>query len=161
MAPKASAHLTGGLTKITAKYKIQFLVLPKNPLPGENATLNFSVQDLDSNNLRNITASITITLHNVTTFIAPRQLYDYGDFLLEFVFLREGTYLLTIAVFDRNQSYPADFEITVSRMNRRLSQIGQAWLYVIWFTVLFVLFLLLFRERRRDLTTLRRINAKY
>jgi len=73
MPTLVSAHITGGETKISGKYRIQFLVLPKNPLPNENVTLNFSIQDLASNNLSNVTATIMIELANATVFSAPMK----------------------------------------------------------------------------------------
>jgi hypothetical protein len=150
ISPEASAHLTGGIMKITGRYKIQFLVLPRNPIPDENATLNFSVQDLNSNNLRNITATITITVRNTTVFLAPRQLYAYGDFLLTFVFHQEDTYVLNIIVLDSGQSYHANFHMTVSPLNRLFSEVTQRVVYIIWFAILFALCMLLVTELRKD-----------
>jgi hypothetical protein len=155
-----SAHITGGETKISGKYRIQFLILPKNPLPNENVTLNFSIQDLASNNLSNVTATITIEQANATVFLAPVKTYVSGDFLLMFVFPQEGNYVLTVIVLDGQQGFPATFNITVSRLNRELSEINQRLPYLLWIGVLLGLSVLLVRELRESNARSRK-NAKY
>jgi len=157
---QVGAHITGGETKISGKYRIQFLVLPKNPLPNENVTLNFSIQDLASNNLRNVTVIITIQLSNAIVFSAPMRTYISGDFLLMFVFPQEGQYVLTVIVFDGKQGFPATFNITVSRLNRRLSEIYQRLPYFLWIGALLALSVLLVRELRKGKARSRR-NAKH
>lgn len=147
---QVSAHITGGETKISGKYRIQFLVLPKNPLPNENVTLNFSIQDLASNNLSNVTATITIELANVTVFSVPMKTYISGDFLLMFVFPQEGEYVLTVIVFDGQQAFPVTFNITVSRLNRELSEIYQRLPYLLWIGALLALSVLLVKEIRKS-----------
>ena len=157
---QVGAHITGGETKISGKYRIQFLVLPKNPLPNENVTLNFSIQDLASNNLRNVTVIITIQLSNAIVFSAPMRTYISGDFLLMFVFPQEGQYVLTVIVFDGKQGFPATFNITVSRLNRGLSEIYQRLPYFLWIGALLALSVLLVRELRKGKARSRR-NAKH
>jgi hypothetical protein len=147
-----AAHLTGGVTKIVGKYKTQFLVIPKNPLPQENATLNFSIQDLNSNNLSNLTLRITMTLLNQTVLSAPTKLYPYGDFLIHFVFREEGQYTLYLVVFDGGNEYSTYFSISVSRLTRILSDVYSELPSILWLSTLLVLSALLVREIRKQKT---------
>jgi hypothetical protein len=146
---QVNAHLSGGVTVITGKYKIQFLAIPKIPIPNENVTLNFSIQDLASNNLRNVTAAITITLENSTVFLVAMKVYPYGDFLLRFAFPTEGVYKLILIVFDGGQSFPAYFDVNVSRLDRALSGIYQQLPFLAWVGTLLALGGLLIREFRK------------
>lgn len=85
---------------------IQFDTDPQTPSVGKNATLNFSVQNLQTEeHLKNFTAAITIIYYggsgnassNIVYKSNSRQIAD-GDFSQSYVFTNGGTYEVFLRV---------------------------------------------------------------
>ncbi len=129
----AEAHVVGHV-KTAAKYVIQFAYVPAPPIPHENVSLIFSVQDRDFNNLRNVTA----------------RLYLFGDFQLSYVFPADGTYAVIIEIFEHSENVTVGFLVAVSRLDRPMQDYLPLLMMGITAFVLGFIIKQWLKDRRRD-----------
>lgn len=114
----AQAHLIGSdvITKKVGDYEVRFVPYPRSPNPGEPTILNFSVLDLEGNNVFNIEANVKILKDDVNIFTSPKVRYEFSDFSIQYVFPEKGNYHIVLEVAIQNESnISADFTITVSQ----------------------------------------------
>lgn len=85
---------------------IQFETSPQTPTAGRNSTLNFSVQDLATGeHLSNFTETVTIIHYNNANMSSNEIEHKFdskvmknGDFTLDYIFQKGGTYLVFLRV---------------------------------------------------------------
>ncbi len=111
-------HLTGGITKTVGNHRIQFGWFPDPPTPEEEVGLNFSIQDLEGNNLKNLRVSIKISLDKVIVFVVPPGVQPYGDFVVTYSFATEGNYKVTLEIIETGV-LSADFDLSVTSKDMR------------------------------------------
>jgi len=151
----SEAHVTGGRTVIVSDYLIQFATYPTLPTPMTNTTLIFSIQNTNSTDKGNITASVLISKDGREIKIFPKQLYIYGDFGLQHVFNDTGTYQITLMIYGSEPSTPvtAGFEVNVyDEFSLFIMRYGFTAILAIVAAGLTVLGLFNFRRRRENET---------
>lgn len=93
----SEAHFFGA-TKNVGNYQTIFQSVPEIPSPGENTFLNFSLLDLNANNVYNLMLSIEIKEGENTVHAFPEKWYEFSDISQEYVFPEEGIYKIIYSV---------------------------------------------------------------
>ena len=104
--PNSYAHLeqssSGGVME--GKYYSYIGFEPRNPLPGENSKIIFSIQDEYGNDLYDLETMLEIYSANMEKrlFYEPWKKRIVGDFEVPFVFEDRGTYQIVLSISDEN-----------------------------------------------------------
>ncbi|KFM21221.1 hypothetical protein AAA799B03_01247 [Marine Group I thaumarchaeote SCGC AAA799-B03] len=104
--PSSYAHLeyssSGGV--MSGKYFSFIGFEPRNPIPKEPASIVFSIQDKDGNDIYDIETMVEIYNANMEKrlFYEPWIKRSIGDFEIPFVFEEKGTYQIVLSISEQN-----------------------------------------------------------
>lgn len=111
-----SAHINGTrIQELIDKeddIKILFTYEPEKPIIDTFTKLIFSVQDLEGNHIKNITASITVT-NGQRLFKFENVNVTDGDFQVEYIFPDDGTHQVISRINTKTTIIPASFSVFV------------------------------------------------
>lgn len=96
-------HFNGGGDDIGPYYSY-YALEPEYARPGEPAKFEFSVQDNDGNDLKDISAMVEIydALSGKRIELFPFEQHPTGDFFVDYTFTKKGNYNIVLSVSDKN-----------------------------------------------------------
>lgn len=106
--PNSQAHLehssSGGV--MSGKYFAYLGLDPRNPSPGENTKIIFSIQDGDGNDMYDLETMVEIYSANMEKrlFSEPWTRQNIGDFEIPFIFEESGTYQIVLSISEEQNT---------------------------------------------------------
>lgn len=121
----SSAHFFG-IPKSVGKYQAVFQSDPQNPLPGEDTFLNFSLLDVNRDNVFNLAVTIEVREGDNTIRTFPEKRYEFSDISQLYIFPREGTYKIVyhVNVAGDNEPVMVEYDLVVGASSGSSRSIG-------------------------------------